>query len=368
MSDRKIRVLVVDDSAMVRSALAKGLSSDPSIEVVGTAANPYEARDKLVALRPDVMTLDIEMPKMDGISFLRRVMKFLPMPTIILSSIAREGEKTYLEALENGAVDVVLKPASNVAGGLEAMMADLIVKVKVASVTKVFRRLDPEAKEVAAASPARLDTTDAVIGIGASTGGVAALNRILPRFAASTPGIVIVQHMPAGFTQKFAERLDGTCAMRVREARHGDRILAGHVLVAPGGDKHLEVRRHGGEYRVHLVEGALVSGHCPSVDRFFTSLARDVGSRAAACLLTGMGRDGAEGLLALRAAGGHTIVQDKATSAVWGMPAAGLEIGAADTGTPLDEIPASLVRALEKRVDATGDRSARRAVGGSRAP
>jgi len=344
---RKIRVLVVDDSAMVRSILARGLESDPSIEVVGTAADPYQARDKLVELEPDVMTLDVEMPKMDGITFLRRVMTFVPTPTIVLSSIARSGEQVVLDALEAGAVDVVLKPSSGIANNLDAMLSSLVEKVKVAANAKVFKRVEVRRPVKARPAPTRLETTDTVIGIGASTGGVAALNRILPLFPAGAPGIVIVQHMPAGFTQKFAERLDETCALRVREARNGDRVVAGHILVAPGGDRHLEVRRHGGEYRVHLVEGPLVSGHCPSVDHFFASLAREVGPRAAACILTGMGRDGAEGLLALRAAGGHTFAQDQATSAVFGMPAAALQIGAVDAGTPLDDLPAALLRSVE---------------------
>lgn len=344
---RKIRVLVVDDSAVVRSLLARGLESDPSIEVVGTAPDPYRARDKLVELRPDVMTLDVEMPKMDGITFLRRVMAFVPTPTIVLSSIARFGEQVVLDALEAGAVDVVLKPSSNVACGLDAMLSSLIEKVKVAADAKVVRRGEPQLPPRAHVLPSQLDTTDAVLGLGASTGGVAALNRILPLFPPWTPGIVIVQHMPAGFTRKFAERLDETCSLRVREASDGDRVVPGHVLVAPGGDRHLEIRRRGGEYLVHLVEGPPVSGHCPSVDRFFTSLAREVGGRAAACLLTGMGRDGAEGLLALRTAGGRTFAQDQATSSVWGMPAAALQLQAVDVSTPLDDVPAALVRSLD---------------------
>lgn len=345
---KKIRVLVVDDSALVRSVLANGLSADPDIEVVGTAADPYQARDKLVTLKPDVMTLDVEMPRMDGISFLRRVMEVLPTPAVILSSLAQDGGQVVVEALEAGAVDVVLKPSAGVAGSLEAMMTSLIEKVKVAASTRVTPRAPARAAQLNAPAD-RLATTDAVIAIGASTGGVAALNRILPLFPAWTPGIVIVQHMPAEFTAKFAERLDECCAVRVSEAKHGDRVVAGHVLVAPGGNQQLEVRRYGSEYRIHLRAGELVSGHCPSVDVFFRSLAREVGSRAAACLLTGMGRDGAEGLLELRRAGGRTFAQDRESAAVWGMPAVALELGAVDDGTPLDALPVALVKSLEAR-------------------
>jgi two-component system chemotaxis response regulator CheB len=344
-SSKRIRVLIVDDSSMVRGVLQRGLSADPEIEVVGAARDPYEARDLLVKLRPDVMTLDMEMPRMDGVTFLEKFMSVMPTPTVVLSSLTTRGSSLAVQALELGAVEVLAKPSSAVALGLEAAMGALIRSVKVAAVTRVARR-GPPAASAPVRGAALEKSTDVVIGLGASTGGVAALNRILPAFPAGSPGIVIVQHMSAGFTADFAKRLDEMCSMRVAEARDGDRVLRGHVLVAPGGDRHLEVRRFGGEYRVKLVGGPLVSGHCPSVDVFFTSLAQDVGANAVGCLLTGMGADGAAGLLKLRQARGRTYAQDRETSAVWGMPAAAQEMGSAERHLPLGLIPSALLGAL----------------------
>jgi two-component system chemotaxis response regulator CheB len=265
----------------------------------------------------------------------------LPTPTIVLSSLTQRGSKLALDALEAGAVEVMAKPTSGIAAGLDGLMRQLVAAVKMAATSKVGRR-EVEIEQVG--GDAALDqSTDLVIGLGASTGGVAALGRILPAFPAWSPGIVIVQHMPAGFTADFAARLDPKCAMRVAEARDGDRVLRGHILVAPGGSHHLEVRRHGGEYRIALVPGDTAAGHVPAVDVFFASLARHVGKNAAACLLTGMGADGAEGMLALRQAGGRTFAQDRETSAVWGMPAAAHECGAAERLVALDQIPQVLV-------------------------
>ncbi len=340
----RIRVLVVDDSSLVRSVLKRGLEADGSIEVVASARDPYEARDLLVQLKPDVMTLDVEMPRMDGVTFLRKFMAVLPTPTLVLSSLTTNGSTLALQALEAGAVDVITKPSSNVASGVEGMMGELVAKVKAAASSRVSRRQ----RDVEAVAPnTALDkSTDLVIGLGASTGGVAALGRILPAFPAWTPGIVIVQHMPRGFTRQFAERLDGLCQMRVSEATDGDRVLRGHILVAPGGEQHLEVRRFGGEYRVKMVSGPPVSGHAPSVDVFFDSLAQYVGRNAAACLMTGMGADGAEGLLHLRQAGARTFAQDKESCAVWGMPAAASERGAAEQLVSLEKLPSVLLLAL----------------------
>lgn len=350
---KRLRVLIVDDSALVRAILTRGLSADPEIEVIGAASDPYRARDILVREKPDVMTLDIEMPRMDGISFLKILMAKLPVPTVIVSSLSTRGSKLALEALEEGAVDVVAKPQSSVANGLELMMAELVSRVKVAGRSRVVQRTPcaPVEEPAAAAvgNRALANTTDSVIGLAASTGGVAALGRILPAFPASSPGIVVVQHMPAGFTADFAKRLDEVCPMRVSEAKHGDRVLVGHVLVAPGGDRHLEVHRHGGEYRVALVKGPAVSGHIPSVDVFFRSLAQSVGANAVACILTGMGEDGAAGLRTLRLCGGRTFAQDRETCAVWGMPAAAVERGAVEACVPLADIPARLVAAARAR-------------------
>lgn len=349
--ERRVRVLIVDDSALVRSVLTQGLASDPQLEVVGAASNPYTARDLLVRLRPDVMTLDLEMPQMDGLSFLRKIMAKLPTPTVILSSLAQQGSSVVVQALEAGALDVVAKPTVGIAKGLDAMMQTLIERIKVAAHSKLeVRPVVPQVSKLQVPNARSFETTDTVIGLGASMGGVAALNRILPTFPPWSPGVVIVQHMPADFTAQFATRLDEVCAMRVSEARHGERVLPGHILVAPGGDRHLEIRRFGGEYRVHLQPGPPVSGHTPSVDVFFNSLARAAGPRAAACLLTGMGRDGAEGLLALRLAGGRTFAQDQATAAVWGMPRAAVELGAAEHCVALEQVPQTLVRAARPSV------------------
>jgi two-component system chemotaxis response regulator CheB len=339
---KPIRVLIVDDSALVRSILERGLSRDPELTVVGLAPNPYEARDLLVRLQPDVMTLDVEMPRMDGVTFIRKFMSVLPTPTVVLSSLTTSGSALAIQALEAGAVDVIAKPSSSVAGGLEGMMSQLIERVKAAARARVTQ------KAVAVVEPTQqaLDsTTDSVIGLGASTGGVAALTRILPTFPSWSSGIVVVQHMPAGFTADFARRLSGLCQMKVSEAKHGDRVLRGHILVGPGGEQHVEVRRYGGEYRIHLRAGDLVSGHRPSIDVFFASLAESVGKNAAACLLTGMGADGAQGLLQLLRAGGRTFAQDQETCAVWGMPAAAQSLGAAQRFVPLHEIPNVLMQA-----------------------
>jgi two-component system chemotaxis response regulator CheB len=352
---KPIRVLVVDDSALVRNILRRGLDAAADIEVVAVAGDPYVARDLLVQHRPDVMTLDIEMPRMDGVTFLRKVMAVLPTPTVIVSSLAQQHSAAALAALEAGAVDVVAKPSRDVAGGLHRMLDQLVERVRMAAHSKVQLRPEPEAGEptpTPTSSTARARavgvSTDTVIGLGASTGGVAALGRILPMFPPDAPGIVVVQHMPPGFTAGFAKRMREQCAMRVAEAVDGDRVLRGHVLLAPGGTKHLEVRRVGGEYRIALIEGDPVSGHCPSVDVFFRSLAVHAGQNAAACLLTGMGRDGAEGLKVLRSSGGRTFAQDEATSAVWGMPAAAVELGAAEQTVALNDVPAVLLGALRR--------------------
>jgi len=344
----RLRVLIVDDSALVRSVLARGFSQDPGIEVVGTARDPYEARDLLVKLRPDVMTLDLEMPRMDGLDFLRKFMAVLPTPTVVLSSLAIENSKIAQEARAAGAVDVVAKPRAAVADGLDGAMRTLIQRVKAAAGKQVQRRTPvPDSHDKPSAA---LDvTTDHVIGIGASTGGVAALGRILPTLPAWTPGLVIVQHMAEGFTDSFAKRLNDLCAMQVAEASDGDRVLRGHVLVAPGGEQHLEIHRQGGEYRVRLRKGPPVSGHVPSVDVFFGSLATCAGRNAIGVLLTGMGADGAQGLLAMRTAGATTIIQDRETSAVWGMPAAAQQLGAAERCVGLPAIPGTILEWASRR-------------------
>jgi two-component system chemotaxis response regulator CheB len=346
-----IRVLVVDDSALVRKILADGLSRDPEIQVVGQASDPYRARDLLVQLRPDVMTLDVEMPRMDGVTFLKRFMPILPTPTVIVSSLTQHGKSLTLEALAAGAVDVVAKPVVGLVDGLPTMLDDIIRRVKAAAKANVSRASQvsqrPNGRSIQPGH-ALDETTDTVIAIGASTGGVEALSRILPTFPADAPGIVVVQHMPVGFTAAFAERLNTICKMRVKEATKGDRVMPGQILIAPGGKQHLSVVRSGGEYRIVLEEGPEINFSRPSVDVLFESVARGVGRNAAAALLTGMGKDGAAGLLAIRRSGGRTIAQNEATCVIYGMPQAAVQLGGAEVVAALGEIPTLLVKALRK--------------------
>ncbi len=351
MTEKKIRVLIVDDSALVRKILSDGLSKDPCIEVVGTAPDPYRARDILVMERPDVITLDVEMPKMDGVTFLRKYMAVYPTPTVMVSSLTARGKKITIEALEAGAVDVVTKPETGVADELPRMLDLLREKVKAAASVRVRKRsADGAPARVATVRGSRAleESTDKVIAIGASTGGTEALARILPAFPPATPGIVVVQHMPAGFTASFASRLNTLCAMEVKEAEGGERIRPGLILVAPGGERHMLIRRSGGQYLAVLESGEKVSGHRPSVDVLFKSVASHAGGNAVAALLTGMGRDGAEGLLEIRKAGGRTFAQDQATSVVFGMPRAGWENGGAEKLLPLEDVPENIIRCFNR--------------------
>jgi two-component system chemotaxis response regulator CheB len=354
---RKIRVLVVDDSALARKLIAAGLAKDPLIEVIGPANDAASAFELIARERPDVITLDVEMPRMDGVTFLKMFMAQYPTPTVMVSSLTERGKKITLDALEAGAVDIVTKPKVGVVDGLPTLMGDLCERVKHAARVDVSRfarqKADARKSLSVAPSPAHLtlaqalhETTDRVIAIGASAGGVAALGRVIPLFPAVSPGIVIVQHMPAGFTTSFAERLNGLSAMKVKEAEDGDRVRPGLVLLAPGGERHMQVYRSGGEYRVKLVLGERVSGHCPSVDVLFRSVAIGVGRNVAAALLTGMGDDGATGLLEIRRAGGRTFAQDEQTSVVFGMPAAAWQKGAAEELVPLDNMPERLLKAI----------------------
>lgn len=348
-SHRKIKVLVVDDSALVRKVLCLGLAKDPDIEVVGQASDPYRARDLLVELEPDVITLDVEMPRMDGVTFLKRFMPVKPIPTVVISSLTQAGKRITFEALEAGAVDVIAKPTVGVVDGLPVLLDDICRRVKAAAAIDVshFARAGGISPVVEAAASLG-ETTDRVIAIGASTGGVQALGRILPAFPADGPGIVIVQHMPTGFTSAFAERLDSFCPMRVKEAEDGDRVLPGLILLAPGGNRHMSIVRSGGEYRVLLREGPPVNYSRPAVDVLFHSIAREVGRNAAAAVLTGMGKDGAAGLLAIRQAGGRTFAQDKASCVVFGMPNAAQELGGVEQMLALETIPSQLVAALRR--------------------
>jgi len=348
---KKIKVLIVDDSALVRKILKDGLSKDPQIEVIGMARDPYQARDIIVLEKPDVITLDVEMPKMDGVTFLKKFMPVYPTPTVMVSSLTEKGKKITIEALEAGAVSIVTKPRTGVSDDLPRMLDEIRQKVKEAARVNMAkfarkRKNRPEKIETVQVSSALDESTDKIIAIGASTGGTEALARILPAYPRTSPGIMIVQHMPEGFTEAFAERLDGLSQVKVKEAKDGDRVLTGLCLIAPGGSRHMELKRFGGQYRVVLRPGEKVSGHRPSVDVLFESVAKHAGKNAVAALLTGMGRDGADGLLAIRRAGGRTIAQDEATSVVFGMPKAGWENGGAERLVSLEKVPATLLRLI----------------------
>lgn len=332
---RKIRVLVVEDSLFFRELLVKHLNRHPDIEVVASAADPFEARDMIVKYKPDVMTLDIEMPRMSGLEFLRKLMPQYPMPVVMLSSLS---EKVF-EALQAGAVDFVVKPAMSDHKNLEELMtSDLPTKIKAASVAKIGMVRNATVPSLTQSLHAGANTKDLVLAIGASTGGTEAITAVLKDFGPDIPGTVIVQHMPAGFTGMYAKRLNDQCRVTVKEAKHGDKLVQGQVLIAPGGDNQLRVIKANGSYQVEIKPGPKVSGHCPSVDVLFESVAKSAANRSIGIILTGMGADGAKGLLEMRKAGAHTIGQDESTCIVYGMPKAAFEIGAVEYQEKLNDI------------------------------
>lgn len=347
MKNRKIKVLVVDDSALVRKIIQNGLSDFPDIDVVGTAADPYIARDKILSLRPDVLTLDVEMPRMDGVEFLRKLMPQYPLPVVMVSSLTERSKSITIDALGAGAVDFVSKPRSNISEGLSSMMLELVTKIRIASTTNVshwkHKKFEDADKQVIRKSLS--ESTDKVIAIGASTGGTEAIAKVITRFPRVTPGVVIVQHMPAGFTAMFAERMNSLSEMAVSEAKDGDRVMMGRVLIAPGG-KQMEIVRSGGVYRVKVYEGDLVCGHCPSVEVMMDSVAREVGSNAIGVMLTGMGSDGSGGMKRMADAGAQCIAQDEATSVVFGMPKEAYVKGGAKRLVAIDNIAASVLNML----------------------
>lgn len=330
-----IKVLIVDDSATARAVLTDILGSDPGIVVVGTAADAYIARDKIVELKPDVVCLDVEMPRMDGITFLKKLMHYMPVPVVMVSSLTQSGAKTTLDALEAGAVDFVAKPHSNIYDVKDEMRKELLEKVKSAAKAKVFQRVMRTKEQANTTSLA--ETTNKIVAIGASTGGTEALKDLLMALPRNAPGTVVVQHMPANFTGPFAERLNTLCAMEIREAKNGDSIVPGVVLIAPG-DYHMVVRRSGAFYYVEIGSGDKVSGHRPSADVLLNSVSKIAGANAIGVILTGMGGDGARGLLAMRNAGAHTIGQDEASCVVYGMPKVAFELGAVEKQLPLPKI------------------------------
>ncbi len=341
----RIKVLIVDDSAIVRKILSEAVSSQADMEVVGTAPDPYIARDKILALKPDVLTLDIEMPRMDGLTFLRRIMQHHPLPTIIISSLSQSSTTAAIDALRFGAFDVLAKPAGPYSVG--DLSDSLATRIRAAAASQP--KLVPEMPPVSVPSGAPLVChPETILAIGASTGGTVAIQDILLRLPADMPGTVITQHIPRGFSLAFANRLNSLCSMEVREAVSGDVIRRGLVLIAPG-DYHLLLRDTPAGRVVELQQGPQVCYQRPSVDVMFGSVARVAGSRAVGLLLTGMGTDGAKGLLALKKSGAVTIVQDQASCAVYGMPKEAVQLGAADIIAALGNIPSVLKDAFRKQ-------------------
>ena len=334
---RPIRVLVVDDSAIVRKLISEQLSRTSDIDVVGTAPDPYVARDKIVQLEPDVLTLDVEMPRMDGITFLKKLMRYRPMPVIIVSSLTPKGSQLAMEALESGAVDVVPKPGSSYA--VKELGDILLAKVRAAAMSKPVQ--SGPAARTASVKPMPATglrfTSDKVIAIGASTGGTEAIKTVLQQMPPEAPGIVVVQHMPAQFTSAFAERLDGICKIHVAEAQDGDIVSPGKALIAPG-NFHLVLGRSGARYLVHVKMGPRVYYQRPSVDVLFHSVAKYAGLNAVGVILTGMGADGARGLLAMRQAGAKTIAQNEKTCVVFGMPKEAIQLDAVDNILSIEEV------------------------------
>lgn len=350
MTGARVRVLIVDDSALVRRMLTEMLSADPALEVVGTAPDPYVARDKIKLLDPDVITLDVEMPRMDGVTFLGNLMRLRPTPVVMISSLTEAGADITLDALACGAVDFVTKPKIDMARGLADYAEEIVRKVKAAASANLSNcgRLPVAGEPRTAAAPASpasrrpFRTTEQIVAIGASTGGVEALRVVLERLPPDVPGIVITQHIPEKFSATFAERMDRLCEVRVSEARHGEQIRPGHVYVAPG-NRHLAVGRDGARYICRVTDDPPMNRHRPSVDVLFKSVADNAGQNALGIILTGMGNDGAQGLLQMRQAGAHTIAQDERTSVVWGMPGEAVKAGAAAEVLPLQAVARAIV-------------------------
>jgi two-component system chemotaxis response regulator CheB len=362
---RKIRVLIIDDSATVRQTLASILESDPQIEVLGVAADPFVAAKRIAEEIPDVITLDVEMPRMDGITFLRKLMAQKPIPVVMCSSLTEVGSETLLQALEAGAVDIILKPKVGVADHLMESKIRICDAVKAAAGAKLagskrpvpqFTRSghEPEKKLTAdamlpppIAGRAMARTTESVVCVGASTGGTEALRVLLESLPPDSPGMVIVQHMPEKFTASFAKRLDGLCAVEVKEAEDGDTVRRGRVLIAPG-NKHTLLERSGARYYVSVKDGPLVSRHRPSVDVLFRSATRSAGSNAVGVIMTGMGDDGARGMAEMKQAGAFTLAQDEATSVVFGMPKEAIALGCVDRVVPLQNLAGEVLRASDR--------------------
>ena len=353
LNAKKIKVMVVDDSAVVRKVLTQLIDAEPDMEVCGTAPDPYSARDKLVALKPDVMTLDIEMPRMDGITFLKKVMQHFPIPTIIVSSVTKQGCETSMKALEIGAVNVIPKPSE--AYSIESIEPQLLQAIRAAALARISKTPASSAdtaKSTAVPEAAKISsitTTNKIIAIGSSTGGTEALKEVLLRMPSNSPGMVCVQHMPAGFTKAFADRLNNSCPVEVREAKDGDSVQTGLALIAPG-DFHMVLRRDGARYVVRLKKGPQVWHQRPAVDVLFKSVAEYAGNNVCGVILTGMGKDGAKGFELMKAAGSINIAQDEKTCVVYGMPKAAFETGCVDYVVPLLDIPNKIVEVVTKKL------------------
>ena len=340
---RPIRVLVVEDSIVFRELLVQNLNRDPAIQVVATAKDPFEARDAILACKPDVMTLDVELPRMSGIEFLRKLMPQYPLPVVVISSLS---DKVF-DALKAGAVDFVGKPAVTSRAQLEDFIRnELLVKIKIASTAKIGN-----IKRAVMAQEHQLSVSgkkNLIVAIGASTGGTEAIFDVVKDFGTDIPGVVVVQHMPPGFTEMYAKRLNDQCRIRVKEAVTGDRVMPGSMLIAPGGDMHMQLVKVSGAYHVECKKGPKVNGHCPSVDVLFDSVARTAGADAVGIILTGMGGDGAKGLLAMRKAGARTIGQDESTCVVYGMPKVAYDLGAVQHQEKLSDIAKRTYALLNK--------------------
>lgn len=363
MNNKKIKVLIVDDSSLIRQLLSEILSTDNDIEVVGTAQDPFVAREKIKKLNPDVITLDVEMPRMDGITFLRNLMRLHPIPVIMISSLTEKGADITLQALEFGAIDFVSKPKLDLAHSLPEYTYEIISKVKAASkanihsITNKKNKINDVAPRLSAdvilekqtrSSKLNFRTTDTIIALGASTGGTEAIKEVLVRMPPDAPGMVISQHIPEAFSRPFANRMNACSAMTVYEAHDGQQILPGHVYISPG-SHHLLVERNGTRFICRLNDGPVVNRHRPSVDVMFRTVAQNIGHNAIGVLLTGMGNDGAAGMKELHDAGANTIAQDEKTSVVWGMPGEAVKLGCVDSIVPLDAISGKIIALLREK-------------------
>jgi two-component system chemotaxis response regulator CheB len=347
----KIKVMIVDDSALVRQVVSQALASDPGIEVIATASDPIFAQQKMKTAWPDVLVIDIEMPRMDGITFLKKIMAERPTPVVICSSLAESGAQATFEALAAGAVSIITKPQLGLKSFLEDASNDIVQAVRSAAranmgairATAINRpKLTADAMLTAARHQSLERTTDQVVAIGTSTGGTQALEAVLTKLPSNSLGIVIVQHMPEAFTAMFADRLNGLCQINVHEARHGDRVIPGQALIAPGG-RHMMLKRNGAQYVVDVTDGPLINRHKPSVDVLFRSVAKFAGVNALGIIMTGMGDDGARGLKEMHDAGAKTIAQDEASCVVFGMPKEAIKLGAADQTISLENIPGAII-------------------------